>query len=99
MSDLGDVTDMLRAFELVNSIKLEVRMSLTTPLMPVHLVITVVAHPKGVEIGEVPPLASVSVNCSVLNVTSLGAALTHAMYALDFRLALNELSSSGNPKA
>jgi len=91
MSDLGDVTDMLYAFEKHNNIKLELRMDLTTPQMPVSLRIAALAHTPGIEIGVAPPLASVSVTCSDFNVSSLGAALTHVMYALDFKLALNEM--------
>jgi len=91
MSDLGDTTDMLYAFEKHNSVKLELRLDLTTPCMPVSLRIAALAHEQGKEIGDQPPLASVNVICSDLNVTSLAAALIHVMYALDFKLALNEM--------
>jgi hypothetical protein len=53
-----------------------------------------IAHPPAWQIGEVSPLASVNFKCSALNLKTLMAALTHAMYALDFKLAENEFRSA-----
>jgi len=91
MSEVGDVIDLLSAFEKHNQVRLEMRLSVEWKESVPDLAITTIAHPKEGEIGEVTPLGSVSVRCSAMNLKTVMGVLTHAMYTLDFQLACNEL--------
>jgi len=94
-----DVADLLSAFELHNEVSITVSlMHLTTPKGP-DLAVVMSATGKSRKSGEVMQLASVSVKCSALRLSSLASVITHAMYALDFQLALNEWGVAGTPKA
>jgi hypothetical protein len=93
MTELGDVTDLLQAFESHNNCRLEVRLSVTVLGKNPTIEMVAIAHPPAWQIGEVSPLGSVSFKCSALNLKTLMAALTHAMYALDFQLAENEFKN------
>jgi hypothetical protein len=84
---------VMLAFETMNKVRLEVRISRVDVGERSDLGIAMLAHPQGVEIGDQPPLASVSVRCSAMNLKTLDAAVLAALYRLDFQLALNELES------
>lgn len=99
MTEVADVRDMLEAFEEHNGVKLEMRLELVSKQNGPDIVIAGLAHQAGVPIGEAPPLASVSVTCSGMNLKHLAGALTHVMYALDFQLALNEMDPKRNASA
>lgn len=99
MSEVTDVTDLLSAFEKHNQVQLEVRWSVLWKENVPDLAMTVLAHRKNSNIGEYPPLGSLSVICSSMNLKTVMGALTHAMYALDFQLALNEMQYEGVKKA
>jgi len=86
-------------FEEHNSVRLEVRLSLESKNGIPDIVIAGLAHARDVEIGEVSPLASVSVRCSAMNLKHLSAALIHVMYTLDFQLALAEMAVGAPIKA
>lgn len=92
-ADVVDVTMVMLAFEVMNSCRLEVRIGRVDDGAASDLMIAVLAHPKGVEIGDQPPLASVNVSCSALNLRTLDAAVLAALYRLDFQLASNEFES------
>jgi hypothetical protein len=79
------------AFEAMNNVRIEVRMSVGDHHGRSDLLIAALAHPRNVEIGEVPPLASVSLSCLGSHLKSLEAALIHALYLLDGQLAENAL--------
>ena len=99
MTEVADVRDIWQAFELQNQIKLEVRLEVLTKLGVPDLLLTGIAHQNGSGIGDQPPLASVSVRCSAMNLKHLRDALTHVLYALDFKLALNEFEGTAPQKA
>ena len=99
MSEVADVTDILEAFETHNKVRIECRLTLIRTSKGPDLSLMMAAHEEGVEIGEVPSLASVNVKCSATNLKTLSSALTHAMYALDFQLALNEMESASTKRA
>ena len=98
MSEVADIRDLMVGFEQHNQVQLEWRMSLVWAQNVPDIQILVLAHPQSAIIGEVPPLASASVKCSATNLKHFGSALIHAMYALDFQLALAELER-GKPEA
>lgn len=91
MSEVGDVTDLLVGFEQHNKVRLEVRLGLTNREKNASILVNLLAHRPDTEIGDLPPLGSVSVTCSDLNLRRLMDVLTHALYALDFKLVLNEM--------
>jgi len=99
MSELGDVTDLLYAFEQQNKVRLHCRFGVEMEGKSPTIGLTMFAY--GVEDVDtvLPPLASVSVICSALNLKTWNAALTHALYALDFQLALNEYESAAVKRA
>lgn len=80
----------LVAWEDINTCRVEVRLCCTRIGEVPDLVVVAVAHQQGPEIGEAPPLASVSVKCSAMRLRSLDAAIIHALYVLDSQLAKNE---------
>lgn len=99
MSEWADVTDLLQAFEMHNEVKLKVSIAhLSTPKGP-DLAVVVEATGKSRKFGEVTQLALVSVKCSALRLNSLMSVITHALYALDFQLALNEFGVAETKKA
>jgi hypothetical protein len=89
-----DVLMSMVAFERINNVRLEIRLSSTETRGKADLQIMCAAHAVGVEIGEAPSLASVSVTCLATNLKSLDAALIHALYLLDGKLASNELGGT-----
>jgi len=90
MSELADVTDLLVNFEVHNSIRLKMDVEVERGGKVPTLVITAKAIGLTAENGVLPLLASVSVKCSDMNLRHWNAALTHCLYALDFKLALDE---------
>lgn len=91
-ADWRDVVGNLVAFEAINGVRLEIRMSTTDHHGRADLLILVMAHDKDKEIGEVPSLASVSVTCSATRLRTMEAALIHALYSLDGQLAKGEFA-------
>lgn len=98
MTEIADFRDLLMGFEEHNGVRIEVRLSLVWGALVPDIAMVAIAHESAGEIGVVAPLASVSVRCSATNLKTLSAALIHAMYALDFQLALNELPESAPKK-
>lgn len=99
MSEVADLTDMVVGFEEHNTCVLEMMMMRVTEVKVPDLLLTLVAWPKEGKSPEVKPLASVSVRCSATNLKTWNSALTHAMYALDFQLALAELGHAEPKRA
>lgn len=99
MTEVADVVDTWQAFELHNKVALVMRMELEMSGKVPTLCILLEAHETKEKIGVVPLLASVSVRCSDMNLKHFKDALTHVLYALDFKLALSELDSANNKKA
>jgi len=92
--DWEDVAVNLIAFEAMNNVRLEMRVSTADHHGLADLAVTVIAHDRTAEIGVVPPLASASVTCSGSRLKSLEAVAIHALYKLDSQLALNELDGT-----
>jgi len=99
MTEVADVRDTLMAFEEHNNVQVELRMGLSVLNGVPDIEMTAIAHQRGVEIGDQPSLASVSVKCSVTNLKHWKDVHTHVLYALDFQLALNEYASAERKKA
>ncbi len=97
--DLPEVLMNLLAFEEMNQVQIEIRLSSGSSGGLRDLMMTLVAHDKKTEIGEAPPLASVSLSCSGLRLRSLEAALIHGLYSLDGQLGRQELGSEAPKKA
>lgn len=99
MSEVADLTDMVAGFEEHNSCMLV--MQITSIITPKDrdLLLVMTAYPKDTVLPEASCLASVSVKCSATNLAHWNSALTHAMYALDFQLALNELGHAEPKKS
>ena len=82
-----DVVGNLVAFEAINNVRLEVRMSTADYHGRADLALAMLAHDRKAEIGEVPPLGSVSLTISGTRLRSLEGALIHGLYLLDSQLA------------
>jgi hypothetical protein len=79
------------AFEAINGVRLELRISTADYHGRADLAVAALAHSRKVEIGDQPPLGSVSVTISGTRLQSLEGALIHALYLLDAQLAEHEL--------
>jgi hypothetical protein len=91
MSELADVRGILIAFEEHNRVKVTFTMELVWLNGVPDIAIEIAAHDREKGVGEAPSLASVRLKCSALNLKHVTGVVIHALYALDFQLALNEL--------
>jgi hypothetical protein len=96
MTEIADVTDLLLAVERQHSCEIAVVFGLAPNMKRPDVQMTVTAFQIGRDVGEVIVLASVSVTCSAMNLRGWNAALTHAMYALDFKFALAEFDAKAS---
>jgi len=99
LSELADVTDLVGAFQDQNRVKVYFRFNVGKIGVAPEVFLTAECWGVDQETTEVPPLASVSVKCSALNLRAWNAVLTHVLYALDFQLALNEFGSVETKRA
>jgi len=90
-ADWKDVAGNLVAFEAINGVRLEIRVSTTDAHGRADLDVAVIAHDRKAPIGEVPPWGSVSVKCSATRLRTLEGAIIHALYLMDATLARTEL--------
>lgn len=88
---LRDVADNMKAFQDLNGVFLEIRLALVDRHGAPDFRLNVLAHDASVGIGDLPPLGSVNLSCSGLNLVSLEAALIHGLYLMDFELAAREM--------
>lgn len=88
--DVIDVTMVMLAFEAMNKVRVELRIGRVDDGIASDLGITALAHSMEGEFGDLPPLASVNVKCSAMNLKTLDAAVLACLYRLDFQLASNE---------
>jgi len=88
-SGLGwkDVAGNLVAFEAINGVRLEIRISTTDRHGLADLQVEALAHDRKVPIGEAPSLASARSTISGTRLQSLEGALIHVLYLLDSQLA------------
>jgi len=88
--EVGDLVDLLGAFELQNTVRVRWILELPTPTIRLDLVVRVEAWPF--EWGEqgAKPLASASVTCLATGLRDLASVLIHALYLLDGQLAALE---------
>lgn len=89
-----DIAGNLVAFEAINGVRLEVRVSTADYHGRADLTVAVLAHDRKVEIGDHPSLGSVSLSISGSRLRNLEGALIHALYLLDSKLAENGLSEA-----
>jgi len=94
--DWRDVAGNIVAFEAINGVRVELRITTTNHHGRADLWIALLAHPADREIGEVAPLASVSLSTSATRLRSLEAAIIHGLYLLDGKLASNEFERIKN---
>jgi hypothetical protein len=90
-ADWRDVAGNLVAFEAINGVRLEIRISTADYHGRADLRVVVVAHPADGQTGEVTPSGSVSVTCSGTRLRTMEGALIHALYLMDGQLAATEL--------
>jgi len=91
MGEVEDILTLLLGFQEHNQVKVEVRFSVVDAGEKPDIVVAALAHDAKAEIGDLPPLASVSVRCSATKLRNLRDVVTHALYAMDFQIAVNEL--------
>lgn len=89
--DWRDVATQWLAFEEMNKVRLSLGMSSGGAHVAPDLFLTMQAWDREAVVGEVPPLASTSLRVSSLNVRTMEAALSYALYQIDFLLAAKEL--------
>ena len=96
---MTDVLMNIVAFETINNVQIELRMSVEDNMGRADLRITCLANER--QQGPLGPvtLASASVTCLSTNLKSLDAALIHALYLLDGELAREELRGEEVKKA
>jgi len=98
MSEVADVTELLIGFQQHNTVRLAIELTVATLGNVPSLQVVVTAY-RPVGIGVEPaPLACVECDTRTMNLKHLKDALTHALYALDFQLALDEFDAT-NPAA
>jgi hypothetical protein len=98
MSEIGDVTDLLWAFERHNHCSVQMRTETELVNGKVELKITMAAWDVNLERSEASLWGLVSVRCSTTNLRTFRDAVTHVLYALDLKLVLREFdgkTSSG----
>lgn len=99
MSELKDVTELLVAFQEQNRVYIKCRFEAQVREKGPVMFLTAECWGAEEDSLEVPPSASVSLNCSVMNLKGWNAVVTHALYALDFQLALNEFEKPATQRA
>jgi len=85
---------VILAFEVMNRVKLEIRIGRVDDGPASDLALTALAHDEGTQIGDQPPLASASVKCSAMNLRTLDSAVLALLYRLDFQLAQQEFEKT-----
>lgn len=94
MTEVADVIDILIGFQAHNTVRLAVELTVATLGNVPSLQLVVTAY-RPVGIGVEPaPLACVECDTRTMNLRNLKDAVTHALYALDFRLALDEFGGT-----
>lgn len=99
MSEIGDLIDLLWAFEKQNKVGLGCYLSTVVTKGNVDLGIRMDAFDIMSDPTERAPLASVRVTCSDMNLVMVRDAVTRALYALDMQLALNEFGPAPKNQA
>lgn len=90
MSEVADVIDILIGFQEHNKVRLAIELTVVMKDAAPSLQLVATAWPPQVT-GVVLALpASVVCDTRTMNLRNLKDAVTHALYALDFRLALDE---------
>lgn len=89
-ADWRDVTGNLVAFEAINRVRLELRISTADHYGRADLAISILAHAVDSDLTEQPPLGSVQLTICSTRLRTLEAALIHGLYMLDGQLASGE---------
>lgn len=92
--ELSDLALTVEAFEVMNAVCIEIRLRSSLKGGLADFQMTALAHPSAHQIGDLPPLASVSRSYLAMNVKSLDAAVFQLLYALDGQLASAEFEGT-----
>lgn len=96
---LGELMDIVAAFEQQNTVRVELRSELTKWNGARDMVWTASAFPLSPTVAGVKPLAYANVRCLEKRLVTMEAVLLQLLYALDFQLAEKELGGSGTLRA
>jgi hypothetical protein len=88
--DWQDVAAVIVAFQAINSVQLEMRLTGASDHGRADILMTLVATELPDGESEAKTLDSVSVRCSAMNRKTLEDALIQALYSLDFKLGSGE---------
>lgn len=99
MSEVGDVTDLLWAFERHNQCNIQLRTETIVDNGKLDLVMTAAAWDVELPRSEATLWACVNVRCSGMNLRTFRDAVTHVLYALDLSLVLREFDTKTIPEA
>lgn len=99
LSELGDVTDVLVAFEEHNNVRIHLVTETVYTSKGPDLAVGAYAWDRVAEEPGARCLASVSVRCSAMNLRAWNAVLTRVLYMLDGQLAKNEFAATEVNKA
>lgn len=97
--DYVDVAMVILAFEDMNKVCIEIRLSRVGSGEKRDIGVTAIAHPEAGAIGDLPPLASVSVTCSATHLKTLDSVVLACLYRLDHQLAFNEFAAADLKRA
>lgn len=98
-SEVKDVTQLLEDFQGHNAVTVEIGFRVVRLGKSPRIVMTAVAYTPAIALAERALLASVEVDTYAMNLKHWGAAVTHALYVLDAKLAWNEMSGEGENRA
>lgn len=87
-----DVAANIVAFEVINKVRIELRLSVIDHHGRADVRVLAFAHDRNIPIGEAPPLASASATCLGSRVKSLEGLLIHTLYLLDAELGKEEFT-------
>lgn len=94
-----ELTDLLRAFEVMNSCKLTLSSSLELTRGYIDMEWRLTARSLQTGLLDQPPLDLASVSVWAGDYKTLMGLLTRLLYSMDFQLALNEFDSAAPKKA
>lgn len=98
-SEVKDVTQLVQDFQEHNAVYVEIGFSVATPGNIPRIVMTAEARTPAIAGVEPALLAYVEVDTLRMNLKHWGAAVTHLLYVLDARLAMNEMQGSQENRA
>lgn len=98
-SEVKDVTQLLQDFEGHNAVCVVIGFFVVVKEKAPRIVMVAEAFTPETAVVERVSLASVKVDTYAMNLKHWGAAVTHLLYVLDAKLALNEMRETGESRA